>query len=151
MGSFNLGTMTFGSLFKEPETIQYPAQHRYVPEGLKGHVENTIENCIMCGICEKRCPADAIVVDRSARSWSINRFQCVQCGNCVRECPQKCLRMEPTYAKAAACMSVDTVVQAGPSEEEKAAKEAEKAARIEAALKKKAEKENDQAQSGNTG
>ena len=101
MGSFKLGKMTLKSLFGKPETIQYPAEQKTPPPGLKGHVTNNVDACILCGICMKRCPCDAITVDKPARTWSINRFRCVQCGTCVRECPKQCLAMEPTYTPPA--------------------------------------------------
>ncbi len=97
MGSFKLGGMTFSSLFKKPETIRYPFEKKPLPEGLKGHIENEVENCILCGICQRTCPSDAINVDKQTRTWSINPFLCVQCGSCARECPKKCLVMLPTY------------------------------------------------------
>ena len=62
MGSFKLGKMTLRSLFSKPETVMYPAQTRFQPEGLKGKVLNDIDTCILCGICEKRCPTAAISV-----------------------------------------------------------------------------------------
>lgn len=106
MGGFKLGKMTLKGLFKEPETVQYPAQKKEPPAGLKGHVENNVDDCILCGICAKRCPCGAIQVDKPARTWSIDRFRCVQCGSCVRECPKKCLAMEPTYAAPATIKSI---------------------------------------------
>ena len=51
MGGFKLGKMTLGGLFKQPETVQYPAQVKTPPPGLKGHVENDVAHCILCGIC----------------------------------------------------------------------------------------------------
>ena len=101
MGGFKLGKMTLSGLFKQPETIQYPVQKKEPPAGLKGHVTNDTGACILCGICQKRCPTGAIVVDKPARTWSIDRFRCVQCGSCVRECPKQCLAMEPTYTPPA--------------------------------------------------
>lgn len=144
MGSFKLGKMTLGSMFKKPETIQYPTQTRFVPEGLKGHISIEIEKCILCGICQKKCPAAAIEVDKPQETWSINRFRCVQCGSCVRECPKNCLHMETTYASPAAKKFVETVQKPKLHDDEKAAKEAkeaEKAAKIKAALEKKKAKE----------
>ena len=108
MGVFKLGKMTLGSLFKEPETIRYPAQTKTPPAGLKGHIENDVEVCILCGICQKRCPADAISVDKATRTWNIDRFRCVQCGSCARECPKGCLRMEPSYTPPATSKSLDS-------------------------------------------
>lgn len=98
MGNFKLGSMTLGGLFKKPETIQYPAQQKEAAAGLKGHVAIDVQKCILCGICQKTCPCNAIEVNKPERLWVINRFQCVQCGSCVRACPKACLIMEPTYA-----------------------------------------------------
>lgn len=125
MGSFKLGKMTLGSIFKKPETIQYPTQTKAMPEGLKGHVENDIDACILCGICQKRCPTGAITVDKPAGTWAINRFRCVQCGSCVRECPKSCLRMEPTYAPPATSKSVVVVSKETSTDDKNDAKGAE--------------------------
>lgn len=111
MGSFKLGKMTFGSLFKKPETIMYPVETRYAPPGLKGHIANDIETCILCGICMKRCPTGSITVDKKAGEWSINRFSCIQCGYCVRECPKSCLVMDPAYAPVSTEKHADKLVK----------------------------------------
>ena len=56
--------------------------------GIKGGVrpECALERCIFCGGCAKVCPVDAITVDRSARSWTIDRDKCINCGRCVKRC-----------------------------------------------------------------
>ncbi len=95
MGSFKLGGMTFGSLFKKPETLLYPLETKPAPVGLKGHIVNEVELCILCGICQKTCPAGALTVEKKERTWSIDPFRCVQCGACVRACPKDCLSMDP--------------------------------------------------------
>lgn len=97
MGSFKLGKMTLGGLFKKPETTLYPIEKKTPPPGLKGHVVNHIDDCILCGICMRRCPTGALTVERSEDIWSIDRFHCIQCYSCVRECPRQCLSMEPEY------------------------------------------------------
>ena len=99
MGSFKLGKMTLGGLFKKPETLMYPVETKTPPAGLKGHVVNDVDRCILCGICQK---------DKPARTWTIDRFRCVQCGSCVRECPKDCLTMEPTYTPPATSKHVDS-------------------------------------------
>ena len=58
MGSFKLGKMTLGGLFKKPETLMYPVETKTPPAGLKGHVVNDVDRCILCGICQtsRRAP-----------------------------------------------------------------------------------------------
>lgn len=133
MGAFKLGKMTFGSLFKQPETVQYPFQTKPQPEGLKGHIRIDVDACILCGICERNCTTGCITVDKPARTWSIDAFGCIQCKYCTTVCPKKCLYMEPDYHPAAPEMSVDTFTV---PEQEKAPKpvkaEAPEAAKPEA-------------------
>ncbi|MDO5335822.1 MAG: 4Fe-4S dicluster domain-containing protein [Coriobacteriia bacterium] len=141
MGTFKLGKMTLRSLVNKPETIMYPAEERFKPSGLRGHVECDIDACILCGICAKRCPTDSIKVDKKAGTWEIDRFDCIQCETCVRECPKNCLVMEKDYQKPAAKKAHAVYTKPEPSAEEKAAAEEAKKARIEAAMKAKAERE----------
>ncbi len=144
MGGFKLGKMTLRSLFSKPETIMYPLQSRPAPKGLKGHVDNDMSICILCGVCARRCPTEAIYVAKKDGTWRIDRFRCVQCGSCVRECPKHCLSMEPSYAKAATQKDTVTLRKPEPSEEEKAAAAAlaaEREARIAKAREAKAKRD----------
>lgn len=100
MGVFKLGKMTFGSLFKKPETVMYPIQTKPQPKGLKGHIAIEVDQCILCGMCDRSCSTDCITVDKAGGKWVIDRYACVQCGYCVTVCPKKCLRMDPDYAPA---------------------------------------------------
>ena len=97
MGGFRLGGMTLSSLFKKPETVRYPFEKKPAPPGLKGHVGIDESACILCGMCQRTCPSDAIVVEKPQRVWSIDPFRCVQCSSCVRACPKSCLTMLPSY------------------------------------------------------
>lgn len=101
MGFFKLGSMTMGSLFKEPSTLRYPFETKEPPRGLKGHIVNDKDVCILCGACMRGCTTGAIEVDRPGRTWTINPFRCVQCGYCITVCPKKCLSMDPHYSAAA--------------------------------------------------
>ena len=102
MGSFKLGGMTFGSLFKKPETLLYPFEKKEPYPGQKGHIVNDVENCILCGMCQKVCPCNCIVVNKAERRWEINPFLCIQCSSCVRACPKDCLTMEGSYTPVTA-------------------------------------------------
>ena len=109
MGGFKLGKMTLGSLFKKPETVLYPVKKKEAPAGLKGHIVNDVDVCILCGICQRRCPCAAIVVEKPNRKWTIDKFRCVQCGTCVLECPKHCLSMEPGWPAPSKEMHIESV------------------------------------------
>ena len=141
MGGFKLGKMTLRSLFGKPETVRYPFEEPEHPAALRGKVVFSPENCIYCGICEKRCPTGAISVNKKDSTWSIDHFKCIQCDTCVRECPKGCLSMDAVLVHPSTVKEVETFKKPEPTEEEKEAlakKEAEKAARIKAAKEAKA-------------
>ena len=97
MATFKISKLLFKSLFKKPATLMYPVVPREWTPVTRGHVEMDVDSCIACGICQKKCPANAITVDREARTWEIQRMQCIQCNSCVENCPKKCLTMKPEY------------------------------------------------------
>ena len=144
MGVFKLGKMTFGSIFKKPETVKYPFETKPQPAGLKGHIVIDVESCILCGMCQRGCPTDCITVDKGAGTWSLMPFQCIQCGYCTQVCPKKCLTMDPSYwtastSKELNLVEVPTKEKAAPKAEKKAvetvAPKVEKAAVVESAPK----------------
>lgn len=102
------------NLFSKPATKNYPAEPAVYPERSRGHIEIDIDNCIMCGMCQRKCPSGAITVDRATRTWSIERMGCVQCENCVEGCPKKCLHIKPGYTEPSSSMTVDSFSQPIP-------------------------------------
>lgn len=48
--------MTLGGLFKKPETLMYPVETKTPPAGLKGHVVNDVDRCILCGHLPEALP-----------------------------------------------------------------------------------------------
>lgn len=96
------------NLFSKPATRNYPEVKREYPERSRGHIEINIDDCIMCGICSRKCMSGAIAVDRTNKTWSIERMGCVQCSSCVNACPKKCLSMVPGYSAVSAEKIVDT-------------------------------------------
>jgi formate hydrogenlyase subunit 6/NADH:ubiquinone oxidoreductase subunit I len=79
--------------------------------------------CILCGICSKKCPTDAIKVSRDDKTWEIQRMNCVQCSCCVEVCPKKCLFNAPGYTSPDAVKITDLFVK---QEEEPKPEEPEK-------------------------
>lgn len=107
MATFKIGKVLVSSLFKKPATLMYPVVPREWQERTRGHVEIDVTSCITCGICQRKCPVNAITVDRGARTWEIQRMQCVQCGACVDNCPKKCLTMKPEYTTPSGEKTID--------------------------------------------
>lgn len=95
MSAFSFLNITFPSIFKKPETHLYPFEKAKPVSGLKGQIEICEADCILCGKCSKSCPCDAITVDKTAHTWSINHYMCVTCRSCIRSCPKTCLEMSP--------------------------------------------------------
>ena len=54
------------NLFTKPSTEKYPAQPRQYEERYRGHIENDISKCILCGMCMRSCPSSAITVSTGA-------------------------------------------------------------------------------------
>ena len=46
------------------------------------------DSCVFCGLCAKACPADAIKVDRKAKTWEVDTDSCIKCGACIDKCPK---------------------------------------------------------------
>lgn len=86
------------NLTSKPATRKYPFEKREPFKTTRGMVSGVgIEDCIFCGICSKKCPSDAIVVNKGEKSWEIDPFKCVICGVCSEVCPKKCIFMSEEY------------------------------------------------------
>jgi formate hydrogenlyase subunit 6/NADH:ubiquinone oxidoreductase subunit I len=141
MGSFHLTKMALRNLVKKPATQLYPIELPAYTPMTKGRITNDITVCILCGTCERKCPATALRVNKDAGTWVINPFSCVQCNTCVRLCPKGCLAMEQQYTAPSAIMELITLTKPEPTPEEldeKAAKDKAKAERLAAIKAKKA-------------
>jgi ech hydrogenase subunit F len=97
--AFNaIGKTVMKSLFSKPATAMYPIKKREFFENTRGSIEMAqLENCIFCGICSKKCPTQAIAVDRGDKRWEIDRTRCIVCNYCVEVCPKKCLGTKGQY------------------------------------------------------
>lgn len=99
MSILSMSKTLMKSLFHGPYTKQYPKVKKEAYERTRGKIDINLPDCIFCGICQRRCPAGAIKVDKGESSWSIQRMQCIQCNYCVESCPKKCLSMNNAYTE----------------------------------------------------
>jgi NADH-quinone oxidoreductase subunit I len=98
-------------------TIQYPEEHRLLPERFRYipmliyEAETGEDRCTACGICAKVCPPQCIwiVRDRDANGKPITRpaeFDidasiCMNCGLCAEYCPFDAIKMNHEFEIAA--------------------------------------------------
>lgn len=83
-----------------------------------GDVVFKAENCVYCGLCAKKCPAEAITIDRAEKKWEIDKEKCMQCGACVDACRKDALSMggasaEEETSGGAVINDIDTCVLCG--------------------------------------
>ena len=52
------------------------------------------EKCVYCTLCAKKCPQEAIQVERKEKIWKLDEEKCVECGICAGACPKKAIEMK---------------------------------------------------------
>jgi ech hydrogenase subunit F len=100
MSMFRMAKTLIKNLFIKPSTKMYPIRKREFYNNTRGSISIDIQDCIFCGLCQKKCPSSAIEVTRENKRWEISRWKCVTCGACVDVCPKKCLYMRNQYSGA---------------------------------------------------
>jgi ech hydrogenase subunit F len=89
----NMFSLIMKNLITKPPTRLYPTIRREPFERTRGRIYFENKDCIYCGICMRKCPADAIKVDRAKQTWELEPFRCIICGECVVSCPKKTIHM----------------------------------------------------------
>lgn len=96
-------------------TVHYPFETLPVSPNFRGHTDLVIDRetaeskCISCGLCERACPSQCIVV-RSEKpegakkkvlvGYDLDFTKCSLCGNCVEVCPTDALEFSQEYQLA---------------------------------------------------
>lgn len=107
MPVMKIGGRLLSNLLGKPATRDYPAVPRRYPDASRGHLEFDPGDCILCGICSRKCPASAISVDKKSRTVTVDRMMCVQCAYCVESCPKSCLSIVPGYTEPGSSRKAD--------------------------------------------
>lgn len=94
---FNMLGRILTNLFSKPVTRRYPIDKRESFENARGCIDMNAEDCIFCGICQKKCPANAIKLNKETKTWEIDPYKCILCNVCTESCPKKCIVSKSNY------------------------------------------------------
>ena len=61
-----------------------------------------------CTACAKKCPTDAILVNRVKKTWAIDRLRCISCGYCIEFCTKGWLKLSESHGKPAVTRDRET-------------------------------------------
>ncbi len=67
-----------------------PAAPAVQPRG-DGKPAQDPAKCVYCTICARKCPGEALTVDRAAKTWTLDEDKCVSCGTCADVCPKNAI------------------------------------------------------------
>jgi Formate hydrogenlyase subunit 6/NADH:ubiquinone oxidoreductase 23 kD subunit (chain I) len=89
--------------------------------GSRGELEFDADTCILCKICERKCPSKVITVNLVEAKWGLNVMGCVNCGVCADVCPTKSIIMTENY-RAPLVERTSQTYQCKPRKKKSAAK-----------------------------
>ncbi|MBU2511607.1 4Fe-4S binding protein [bacterium] len=175
-------SVTLASMFVRPVTVQYPEvdistnetiSRNYkstlmgMPPNYRGILNVDLNLCTACGLCQKACPIECIVIDnvkcdktgltdkdgvavknrftqkealktRASTRFDINMGKCMFCGLCVIACPTTAIKHTNKFEFNQS--SLEELVLRFVSDEERSKAEARANEIDEEAARKKAEK-----------
>ncbi|HEY3378859.1 MAG TPA: 4Fe-4S dicluster domain-containing protein [Armatimonadota bacterium] len=95
---FDMFSNIIKNLFAGPATRLYPFVKRKTFADVRGQITGIDpEVCIYCGICQRKCPALCITVDKATKTWTLDPYKCIVCGVCEEACPKHCINMTGEY------------------------------------------------------
>ena len=77
---------------KTSDTVEIPPKAAPAPKPAVKPLNDT-SLCVFCTLCAKKCPQEAITVDRLNKLWTLDKEKCVSCGICAESCPKKSITM----------------------------------------------------------
>lgn len=77
--------------------ICVPGKEPYKPEMKVVAAPISLDNCTLCGKCEKSCPTDAIRMEQRVVKTELSR--CILCGACIKACPENARILPPPVQK----------------------------------------------------
>jgi len=89
------------NLSRRPVTRLYPVEERQPPAASRGHIEFDMAKCIFCTLCAKRCPADAITVNRKEKTLVFEPFRCIVCEFCLEGCAKDAISLQEKWRRPA--------------------------------------------------
>ena len=92
-----IGKTIMRNLFSKPATAMYPIVKNEFYPATRGRIVFDESACNYCTLCAKRCPAQAITVDRTEKTWQINRKRCLVCSFCISVCNKSSLSSAREY------------------------------------------------------
>ncbi len=97
MSLFSMSGLVLKWMLRKPCTRRYPFEVRPAIPGSRGTLFINLSSCSFCSLCAKKCPTQALEVDRAAKRWTIDRLRCITCNYCVEQCPKKCLSLTTAH------------------------------------------------------
>lgn len=85
------------NLFSKPATRPYPFERREPFTGSRGAITFDDDACTACGACSKKCPSDAIEVDRPAKRLTFHPFRCIVCEACREVCTRDAIGLSGVH------------------------------------------------------
>ena len=107
------------SFFSKSACKMYPVQPPVFYDRTRGHIQIDAPKCIVCTLCDKKCPTGAIVVDKANNTWAIDRFRCIICNACVEACKPGALSMVNQYTGPTVANQIESVAVTPPKKKKK--------------------------------
>jgi ech hydrogenase subunit F len=101
MAYFEMSWLALKWALTKPPTSRYPFEPRQFIPGSRGQLIFTKESCVYCSVCAKKCPTNALTVQRAQKRWTIDRLRCISCGYCVEACPKDSLALSTSHGQPA--------------------------------------------------